>query len=485
MKFSVKNLAQAKSDLLVLPLFEDEKKCSVSVSKEIDSQVKQLIKNNRIGSHTHFYPAKEAFESVMVYGLGKKEKYSVDSLRKSVAKALKCINNHKFSSISIALPLIEAQEELSARAIVDGVLLSNYSFDNYKTKKDEKHLKTVDIITSDDCGVSVKDLQKAVKLQQSICDGVYTARDLENMPSSDMTPSILADFAVKMCKSKKVSITVLDEKKIIAKKMGCLHGVSRGSVEEPRFIVMEYGKEFKKSGTTAIVGKGITFDSGGISLKPGADMDQMKMDMSGAAATIGIMEAVASLGIKKHIYCIVPTAENMPSGTAYKPGDILTAMNGKTVEILNTDAEGRLILADALCYAADLKPKVILDLATLTGACLVALGTVAAGIITNNDDVYSDLQGASKDSGEKIWQLPSFDEYREQIKSKIADLQNIGGRYAGTITAGLFLEEFVNDIPWAHIDIAGTAMNDKDHALCPKGGSGFGVKLVVEYLLKK
>ncbi|MBF0275885.1 MAG: leucyl aminopeptidase [Nitrospinae bacterium] len=489
MKIEIKKLSDSTSELLVLPLFEGEKSTAIKATKEIDTKVNQLIKKKRVegkaGSQLTFFPEKSTFEGVLIVGFGKKKALSLDVIRNTAAKIYKAVSNNSLTSITVALPVVAKKNIESVRAFVDGFLLSSYCFDKYLSEKgNATKIKTVNIVLQDN-NTADKSLQEAIKLQETITNAVFTARDLENTPSADMTPSILAQFAQNMCKANGISISVLNEKQIIAHKMGCLYGVAKGSVEEPRFIIMEYGKSFKKKGTIAVVGKGITFDSGGISLKPGAGMDEMKMDMSGAAATIGILEAVSKLKINKHIMGIIPAAENMPSGNATKPGDILTAMNGKTVEVLNTDAEGRLILADALSYAAKQKPEVIIDLATLTGACLIALGTVCAGIISNNDNVVDGLKKVSEVTGEKIWQLPSFDEYREQIKSKIADLQNIGGKNAGTITAGLFLENFVDNIPWAHIDIAGTAMNAKENDLCPKGGSGFGVKLVTEYLFMK
>jgi leucyl aminopeptidase len=264
--------------------------------------------------------------------------------------------------------------------------------------------------------------------------------------------------------------------------MGAILGVARGSLEPPRFIILEYGRARKGRRPIVLVGKSITFDSGGISLKPSEKMEQMKDDMSGGAAVLGALRAIAQLKLPLHVVGLLPATENMPSGTAIKPGDILKSLSGKTIEVINTDAEGRLCLADALTYAARYKPEAIIDLATLTGACVVALGNYAIGVMSRSPELMERIKRAGERSGERVWELPLWEEYNEQIKSDIADLKNVGGRGAGSITAGLFLHKFVGDYPWVHLDIAGTAWIETDRPYCPKGATGVGVRLLVEYL---
>ncbi len=496
MQIFLRSDAACSAELFMLPIAEKGKKPLLSLSQKIDTKCTDLIKKKRVsgksGEQAIFYPDNEKFEAVYLFGIGALKEFSAQKARSTAASLYHDAEDHNFASVALAIPAVKEKEQKAVlRAVVDGFLSASYRFDSYKgTKEQEKKkqpVKKLTIVLAGLSGSKLKELKITMSLQQKICCGVFAARDLANTPSSDLTPPLLADKAVEMCKKEGIKVSVFDKKKIKSMNMGCLSAVGRGSSSEPRLIIMEHGKEFKneKNDTVAIVGKGITFDSGGISLKPGAGMDEMKMDMSGAAAVFGIMQTIAQIGLKRHVIGIITSAENMPSGAAYKPGDILTARNGKTIEVLNTDAEGRLILSDALCYAAEQKPKVIIDLATLTGACLVALGTTVAALISNNDTLVKEMKEASKSSGEQLWQLPSYDEFREQIKSDIADLKNVGGRNAGTITAGLFLEEFVDDTPWAHIDIAGTAMQPKPTPLCSTKGSGFGVKLVVEYLQRK
>ena len=278
------------------------------------------------------------------------------------------------------------------------------------------------------------------------------------------------------------SVTVFDKKKILSLRMGGLIGVSKGSDKDPRFIIMEYGKQYKKRGTIILVGKGVTFDTGGISIKPSAGMAEMKMDMAGGAAVIGTFHALPELKLKRHVIGLIPSVENMPSGSAVKPGDIIRHYNGKTSEVDNTDAEGRLILADALSYASTYKPSVVIDLATLTGACVVALGHYASGMMGNDQEVMDALETAGEKTYDRVWQLPMFDEYEKLIKSDIADVKNVGGRWAGAITAGWFLKKFIGDYKWVHLDIAGTAIQEANQDYIPRGGSGAGVRLLIEFL---
>jgi leucyl aminopeptidase len=325
----------------------------------------------------------------------------------------------------------------------------------------------------------VKRLNEAA---QAISAGVTTVRDLGNTPANVMTPERLAERAEEVSKSVGVKCTVYGKREIERMKMGGLIAVNRGSDLDPRFVVMEYApKRAKKH--VALVGKGITFDSGGISIKPAEKMEEMKFDMCGAAAVIGIMEAAAQLELPVKVTGIFAATENLPSGSAYKPGEIITMMNGKTVEIVNTDAEGRMILGDALHYASNLKPDHLIDYATLTGACVVALGSDAAGLFTDDDELARKLIIAGERTGERVWRLPLWDDYKELIRSEWADMKNSGGRWGGAITAAVFLKEFVDCPSWAHLDIAGTAYAENETPREAKGATGAGVRVTIEFLL--
>ncbi len=314
--------------------------------------------------------------------------------------------------------------------------------------------------------------------------GVVLARDLVNEPAAVKTPTFIADVAKKLGKEAGISVEVWEPKRIAAENLAGLIAVARGSNEEPRFLRLRYEAKGATSATKriALVGKGITFDSGGLSLKPAKSMETMKCDMAGAAAVLGTMIALGRLKLAVNVDAFIPISENLPGGKAQKPGDVIRFRNGKTVEVLNTDAEGRLVLADALTLAADLKPDAIIDLATLTGACMVALGTQVAGLFANDQKLADRLLAISAETGEPLWQLPLVAEYKDDIKSAVADLKNIGGGHAGSITAALFLQEFVGSTPWVHLDIAGPAFLEKGLPYCPKGGTGFGVRTLLRYL---
>jgi leucyl aminopeptidase len=321
-----------------------------------------------------------------------------------------------------------------------------------------------------------------VKLARILCESTYLARDLANAPGNELYPDSLARRTVKIGDACGIRVTVFDEKKIRGLKMGGLLGVSRGSARAPRFLVMEHNRRSKR-GTVVLVGKGVTFDSGGISLKPAANMAEMKMDMSGAGAVIGTLQAAALLNIPLHLVGLIPAAENLPGGRALKPGDILTHYNGKTSEIDNTDAEGRLILADALAYAEKFSPDLVIDLATLTGSCVVALGHIVSGMMGNDKAMMARLKESGERTYERVWPLPMFDEYEKLIKSDVATVKNTGGRWAGVITAAMFLKTFIGKYKWIHLDIAGPAIMEESSEYLPKGGSGIGVRLLVDFLL--
>ncbi len=422
---------------------------------------------------------------LLLIGIGESKKLTLEKFRRAAATAAKKASSLKAASLAILLPEPVTSETLAAaeisQAIVEGAILSLYKFDKYqKPNNEKKKLHSIEIITPN--SRLEKEIHIGAKNGTMLCEAVYHTRDLENAPSNEIYPETLADHALQSGKKYGFSVTIFDKRKIESLKMGGVIGVSKGSENPPRFIILEYNVKAKKHGTIVLVGKGVTFDTGGISIKPAASMAEMKMDMSGGAAVIGTFEAIAQLKIPVHVIGLIPAVENMPSGSAIKPGDIIRHYNGMTSEVDNTDAEGRLILADALGYASQYRPELVIDLATLTGACVVALGHLASGMMGNDQTAMDDLKTAGEKTYERVWQLPLFDEYEKQIKSDVADVKNVGGRWGGAITAGWFLKKFIGDYKWIHLDIAGTAILEEALDYAPRGGSGVGVRLLVEFL---
>ncbi|MBV9285312.1 MAG: leucyl aminopeptidase, partial [Acidimicrobiia bacterium] len=365
-----------------------------------------------------------------------------------------------------------------AEAVAEGAVLAAYRFTKYKNEAKPSKLESLVVV-----GRGAK-VQTGADRGARIAAAVSLARDLVNEPAGAMTPTRLAEVAIEVGEREGLAVTVLDEVAIANEGLGGLQGVAQGSAQPPRLIELVYEPPGARS-TIALVGKGITFDSGGLSIKTADGMETMKTDMSGAAAVLATMSVLPALAPKVKVIGILPTTENMPSGTAIKPGDVLKIRNGKTVEVLNTDAEGRLVLADGLSLAVEAGVDAIVDLATLTGACMVALGRKIAGLMGNNDAWSEQVADAAERAGEKVWPLPLPDDYRKLIDSEVADIRNTGGdRYGGALTAGLFLKEFVGDVPWAHLDIAGPARSEEDNAYTPKGASGFGVRTLIELLTR-
>jgi leucyl aminopeptidase len=413
----------------------------------------------------------------VLVGLGDAAKINKNTMANTAVSLAKFIAAKKAKQINFVfhdqLPeLLDCEySELVERFLVD---FGNglYYFDDFKSARKPLSLTKINVVTSHNLKSTLHDVV-------AILDGYYQVRDLANNPGNVATPTYLAKTAESFAKiNDKVKVTILDKKDITKLGMNAFLGVAKGSVEEPKFLVMEYNGGKKDAKPIVLVGKGITFDSGGISIKPGANMDGMKYDMCGAATVIGAFETIAKLELKVNLVVLVAACENMPSGTAQKPGDIVKTMDGKTVEILNTDAEGRLILCDALTYAKRFNPAFVIDLATLTGACVIALGSVASGLYTNDEDLYEQILQASNTASEKVWRMPLFEEYKALLKGTHADLLNIGGwgGKAGSVTAACFLQEFV-DYKWAHLDIAGVA--DSADA---KGGTGRPFKLLIELI---
>jgi leucyl aminopeptidase len=414
------------------------------------------------------------FPPVLVVGLGERDELDAERLRVAAAIAAKEAGRLEVTSLAWALP---ESDDLTAEtgALVTGTILAAYRFDSFKSGNgdDSSRLETLTLL-------GPAELNDAAEAARVASEAQNRARDLQGTPANVATPTFLAERAEEIAAAfETVTAEVLGRPELEEKKMGGLLAVSQGGPQEPKLIVLRYSGGGSGQ-TLGFVGKGVTFDTGGISLKPGAGMPDMKMDMSGGAAVLEAVAAIAELGLPIDLIAVVPSTENMPSGTAIKPGDVITQYNGTTVEVNNTDAEGRLILADALAYAIELGAERVVDLATLTGAVVIALGSTYAAVIANDDALAAEVSEAGERSGELTWRLPLHPEYKELMKGKVADLSNLASkRKAGTITAGSFLEEFVGETPWAHVDIAGTAW-DVGRPYVGNGASGFGVRLLIE-----
>lgn len=430
---------------------------------------------------TLLYTGSKKSPRALVIGLGESSKVTVERVRRAAAAAAQRAKALPSSRIAVVLPELALDPAVVAEAVVVGIGLGTYSYDRYFTERPapKKTLQEALLLVQDEG--SLKSVQGATRAGTAIVNGVTFARDLANAPSNDLDPAGLAEQARGLA-ALGVQVTVLDKARITKLGMGGLLAVNQGGVRPPQFIIMEWKGGRAKSAPVVLVGKGVTFDSGGISLKPGAGMADMKMDMGGAAAVLGTMRTIAELKLPLNVVGLVPATENMPSGSAYKPGDVIRFMNGKTSEIDNTDAEGRLILADALTYASRYNPQAVIDLATLTGAMVIALGNTVSGLFSNNRNLAQLIHEAGEQSYDRVWELPLHEEYEDIIKSDIADVKNSGGRAAGSITAALFLQHFIGDYPWAHIDIAGTGMTSSASGYINRGGTGAGVRLLVDLL---
>jgi leucyl aminopeptidase len=490
--------AKCRTDLLAVGLFSDTKgldKLNAQLNDKLDGAIERLIKlgdfkpkdgtnaivygNDRIGA-----------ERVLLVGLGEKKKATLDTLRKAASNAAKKSVEMKIETISLALHrAFGGRFDLSAmgRAAAEGTYFGSYRYDEFVTESENGRADSLKAEVIDSDSAKTRKLNKGLLGGAAIGKAQSYARTLANRPANVINPAELAAAAKELAGSaKSLSCTVFDEKQLAAKGMGGVLAVGSGSQNKPRFIVLKYSpasRAASRQPTVGLVGKAITFDSGGLSIKPAAKMDQMKFDKSGGIAVLATMKAVAELGLPVNVYGIIPSAENLPSGTSYRPGDIITTFSGKTVEVQNTDAEGRMILCDGLSYAVKQKCDIIIDIATLTGSCMVALGKYMAGLMGNDDKLMKQLQRASKDSGEKVWPMPSSEEYAKEMKSKIADLKNIGSKWGGACTAAAFLRQFVGDTKWAHLDIAGMDIFSKPTEFSAEGSSGFGVRLLTTYLM--
>jgi leucyl aminopeptidase len=428
-------------------------------------------------------PAGLKAKRLLLLGGGKAANFSAAELRKLAGAAARTLKSKSIRSFAFALPEKNVSASEGVRAIVEGAFVGNFDPDFYKSDRKDQKIDTVTIVVQKDVSGDPKVLESAMQAGRIVAESQNFTRDLVNEPSNRMTPTILAERAKKMAAEVGLSCETYGADKIKALKMGAFWGVAQGSDEPPALIVLRYDPiGAAKDVHLGLVGKGVTFDTGGISIKPADGMEKMKYDMAGAATMIGTMRAIALLKPKVKVTAIICATENMPSGKAQKPGDVQIAMSGKSIEIINTDAEGRLILADGLSYARQLGCTHLVDAATLTGAVVVALGYVNAGIFASDDQMYERFANANKQAGEKMWRLPLDDEYKENLKSNIADMVNAGSRWGGAIFAAMFLKEFAEDTPWIHLDIAGTAWMEDNKPWIAKGPSGIALRSLVEFV---
>jgi len=487
------DIAKIKADAIIVNFFEGMKSPDgdiTAVDKALDGAITQLISQGEIKGKLNEITlvhslGKLPAARVVVVGLGKQSELSLDKVRGAAGETCRWLRQRDVGSVATTAQgtgINNISPEDSAQAITEGALLGLYLFRKHMTREDDKpgELKQLLIVGSDKAKIQ---LEKGSAKGKVLAEATNLARDMVNEPANYMTPTHMAEIAMKLAQSHGLEATILDQKKMAELGMGALLGVAQGSQQPPKFIVLQYKGGDSAKTNVALVGKGITFDSGGISIKPSEKLEEMKGDMAGGAAVMAAISAIAQLKPKINAMAVIPATENLPSGSALKPGDILTAMNGKTIEIISTDAEGRLILADALSYAKKLGAEFIVDVATLTGACRVALGDITSGAFGNNQSLMDRITAAGTESGEYIWQMPMYDEYKEQNKSDVADVKNVGGRYAGAITAAKFLAEFINDTPWVHLDIAGTSLSEKDRGYTVKGATGVPVRTLVNLAL--
>lgn len=487
------NIVEADVDTIVVNLFEGVTTPgggTGAVDKALDGAISSLIEDGdikgKVSEVTRIHTfGKLTAKRVVVLGLGKVDQFSVDVVRRvsgDLARYLRRIGAKRAATLAHGAGIGGLAPDVSGQAIAEGTILGLYRFRNYRKQDDDadKELEELHVVEQEQSKLDA--LNAGIGVGQALAESTIISRNLVNEPANVMTPIRMAEIAQEVATEVGLEYKALIREDMIQKGMGAILAVTAGSAQEPRLIILEYkGDPGHPDNNVALVGKGITFDTGGISLKPSPNMWEMKGDMAGGASVIGAMRAIAMLKPKMNVFGVVPAVENMPSGTAQRPGDIIRAMNGKSIEVDNTDAEGRLVLADAICYAKeDLNAKRVVDIATLTGAMVTALGHVATGVMGKSQSMVDAVLQASKATGEKMWQLPMFDEYREQIKSDWADVKNTGVRGAGSITAAFFISEFAEGVDWAHLDIAGTFLSDKDKGHLVKGASGIPVRTLVK-----
>ncbi len=487
------DIAGIDADAIIVNHFEGMKSPdgeTAAVDRALGGAVAQLIKQGEIKGKLNEVTMLHSFGKlpaarVVVVGLGKKSDLSVNKVRGAVAETCRWLRAREISTIA-TVPQGANINKIgpgdAAQAIAEGALLGTYTFRKHMTKKEDQpgEIKRLSIVGASRLKAQ---LGKGTDRGRIISEATNLARDMVNEPANYMTPTDMAETAARLARERGLEITILDLEQMKKLGMGGMLGVSRGSRQPPKFMILNYKGGTAKELDIALVGKGITFDSGGISIKPSEKLEEMKGDMAGGAAVIAAMVAISQLKPKINVMALIPATENLPDGNALKPGDVLTAMNGKTMEIISTDAEGRLVLADALSYAKKHGARKMVDAATLTGACRIALGDICTGAFGNNQELIDRIIAAGNEAGELVWQMPMFDEYGEQNKSDVADVKNVGGRLAGAITAAKFLAEFVDDTPWVHLDIAGTSLTDKERGYQIKGATGVPVRTLVNLVV--
>jgi leucyl aminopeptidase len=495
--------AKLKCDLLAIGCFEDEHEegakevpaklmkgdGGIDLDRSLGGEISRALKagtfTGEAGKAKVFYTeGRIAPRHVLVVGLGKKKEADLDTLRAAIAKVAKMADELRLSSAAFVLEnktLAKSAPHTRLQTLIEGMVLGSYSFEVYKDKKKraQKTLKKVFVI----CDRQNAATKNALTDGKVVAEATIFARDLGNTPSNDLTPRMLAKFAKDVAAKGKLTYQEMGPAQMLKERMGAFLSVAQGSAEPPAFVHLTYKPKGRSKATVALVGKGVTFDAGGISIKPWRGMNEMKSDMGGAAAVIGTMKAIAQLKPRVTVDAYICAAENMPDGKAIKPGDIVTARNGKTIEYISTDAEGRMLLADGLSYACDKKPDYVIDIATLTGACPYAVGEKYAAVIGTDQKFVNMLIKAGEQSGDPLWQLPLEKSYAKGLTATIADLKNTGSSKADTINGALFLLNFVGETPWAHLDIASNAWTDDATPLCPKGATGSGVRLLTQFLM--
>jgi leucyl aminopeptidase len=479
MNITIKNIKEAGCvcDALILPFTEGESGLYSNISPSVARLLSRLFSKEFYGRQNEMLlvPAPEdiAPGRLLLVGLGKRDQVSREKMRNTGGKAAAYLRDMGIKRIALSGRIIETLK-LSPADFIEGALLGLYTFKKYLHNKEEKTIKNITVISR-----GSKELKDSLLWTETAANAVNFARDLINTPANDMTPSHLARVALSF-RQKQLSVKILGKKDAGRFGMGAFLSVANGSNQPPKFIILHYNAS--KDAPIVLIGKSITFDSGGLSIKPAEGMEKMKYDMAGGASVLGVFKAVAQLGLPVNLVGILPATENVIGGSASKPGDVVRACNGKTIEIISTDAEGRMTLADAISYAARFKPRFIIDIATLTGACSIALGNGAIAMMGNDRYLIEKFMTSGHNTYERVWEMPLFEEYRDYIKSDIADLKNSGGKSGSLSSSGFFLYEFAGNAPWVHLDIAGTAWLEKDKPYMPRGASGVGVRLLLDLI---
>lgn len=485
-----------RAEALVVLLCEDETLSTseaASLDRALGGAIRELQRSREFEGKTHeimllHTHGKLPAKRLILAGLGKHHQLGLDQIRQAMGYAVKRVRQAKAGSFTVALPSTVPRgasvSDLS-QTLTEGAILGSYQFTTYRSEAPAgKSVTAMTILASQKNHLT--SISEGIRRGVATAEATVFVRDLCNHPSNVMTPRRIASEAKAVAKDTGVRIKILEQKEMERLGMGALLGVAKGSHEPPQFIILQYdGAKKKNDAPVVLVGKTITFDTGGISLKPAENMEQMKADMTGGAEVLATIRAAARLKLPLNLISILPVAENMPGGRAMRPGDVVTTLSGKTVEVQNTDAEGRLILADGLAYATRFKPAALIDIATLTGACVVALGQFAIGMFGSDTKLKDAITSAGLRAGERVWEMPLWDEYFEQLRSDVADMRNIGGRGGGMITAALFLSKFTGDYPWIHLDIASTDWSERERAYIPKGPTGIGTRLLIQFLINR